>query len=52
MRTIQISELKTLKQIDIDPPASPGPGMAHRSDASDGHLRDRRQLLPRQVSVL
>lgn len=28
MRAIQISELKTLKHIDIDAPASPGPGMA------------------------
>lgn len=28
MRAIQISELKTLKYIDIDAPAAPGPGMA------------------------
>ncbi|TWU46338.1 putative L-galactonate oxidoreductase [Rubripirellula tenax] len=28
MRAIQISEVKTLKAIDIDPPSAPGPGMA------------------------
>ena len=28
MRAIQISELKTLKPIEIDPPAAPGPGQA------------------------
>lgn len=28
MRAIQISEVKTLKQIDIDEPAAPGPGQA------------------------
>ena len=28
MRAIQISEVKTLKAIDIDPPADPGPGQA------------------------
>lgn len=28
MRAIQISELKTLKSIEIDPPSAPGPGQA------------------------
>ncbi|MGI9474218.1 MAG: zinc-binding alcohol dehydrogenase family protein [Rubripirellula sp.] len=28
MRAIQISEVKTLKQIDVDPPQAPGPGQA------------------------